>query len=443
MNESAYLAEWKKNFGQAHPKEDGWLVYELSPQLQEDEGMDYLVDFLRDVHPEAVKLRKTYHEARTPDMAGEKGDSHAVGAGSEWDRKELDTSEWTGEIELEWQGQPIHYSVVRLVGFQEDRDNRMLAATKSNAVIRDLQSAVRGYSEARKRRKDKWIKVVNGEDIRVPNVGWDDVLLPKGLAEEIRSNLTAFFDEKTRERYGELGIPYRRGFIFAGPPGCGKTQTLRAVTNTVKASLVALHATAGLADRELSSAFRLAKRRAPAVLIIEDLDRVSRGRDVGMSYLLNMLDGLKVTEGVLVIATSNHPEKLDPALLHRPSRFDRIWRFPLPALKDRRTLLERKGGKFFSAAALDEVAKASQGFSMAYVQEVIVNALLKSLNNGGVPKDGHLRESAAELKSQRKMAAMAEEARLETEAIGFVGKEGGTTDLEDLLEDIRERTSDD
>lgn len=439
MNESEYLAEWKRLFSQAHPREDGWLVYEFSSRLREEEGLDYLVDFLRDARPEAVKRRKTYHEVRTQDMAGEKGDSHDVGPGSEWDRKELDTRDWTGEIELEWRGQAVHYAATRLVGFPEDADNRMLAATKSNAALRDLQAAVREYSETRKRRKDKWIKVVNGEDIRVPNVGWDDVLLPQGLAEEIRSNLTAFFDEKTRDRYNELGIPYRRGFIFAGPPGCGKTQTLRAVANTVKASLVALHATAGLADRELASAFRSAKRRAPAVLIIEDLDRVARGRDVGMSHLLNMLDGLKVTEGVLVIATSNHPEKLDPALLHRPSRFDRISRFSLPALKERRTLLDRKGGKFFSAAALDEVAKASQGFSMAYVQEIVVNALLKSLNDGGAPDDRHLRESAAELKRQRKMAAKAEEDRLETEAIGFVGSEGGRADLEEFLEDIRER----
>lgn len=421
MSDSLYLQRRKVAFLVAHPKDDGWLTYEFSQRLQRELSMGSLLDFLRDRHPDIVRRHSTMDEVRTPDMLGEKGDSHQVEPGSEWDKRKLDAYNWTGILELEWQGQPIHYEAVRILSEHGGHFDRVFAAAQSNSAFRSLQAALIAYEEERVRARGRWIEVTNGEDIRVPNVSWEDVLLPGALRDEISSGVAAFFDEKTRAKYQELGISYRRGFIFAGPPGCGKTQTLRAVANAVKASVVALHATAKLSDEDLDHAFGRAKRLAPCVLMIEDLDRVVRSRDVGISFLLNLLDGLKVSEGVLVIATSNHPEVLDPALLHRPSRFDRIWRFPLPALEQRRALLERKGGKFFSPATLDDAAKASNGFSMAYVQEIVVNAMLECLGDGGIPTDKHLADSVQELKGQRKAASKVEEGRLEVEAMGFVG----------------------
>ena len=123
---------------------------------------------------------------------------------------------------------------------------------------------------------------------------------------------------------------------------------------------------------------------------------------------------------MLVIATSNHPEDLDPALLHRPSRFDRIWRFCLPNRTQRLELLKKKGGRYFSTVALERAAKVSNGFSMAYVQEIIVNALLDCAHNRRVADDDDLFRSLEALKVQRKKASKAEEDIADRESIGFV-----------------------
>src|SRR6185312_14088076 len=100
---------------------------------------------------------------------------------------------------------------------------------------------------------------------------------------------------------------------------------------------------------------------------------------------LNLLDGLKALSGVLVIATCNEPDKLDPALIHRPSRFDRVWRFELPKYEQRLELLRRKGDTFFSESALETAVRRSEGFSMAYVQEIVVSALLECAHDDQPP----------------------------------------------------------
>ncbi len=142
-----------------------------------------------------------------------------------------------------------------------------------------------------------------------------------------------------------------------------------------------------------------------------------------MSHFLNLLDGLKVLNGVLVIATCNEPDKLDPALIHRPSRFDRVWRFELPKYEQRLELLRRKGATFFSESALETVARRSEGFSMAYVQEIMVNALLECAHDDSRPSDDHLLKSLDTLRLQRKEASKPGESMDERETVGFYASE--------------------
>jgi SpoVK/Ycf46/Vps4 family AAA+-type ATPase len=121
----------------------------------------------------------------------------------------------------------------------------------------------------------------------------------------------------------------------------------------------------------------------------------------------------------MVIATANDPGKLDPALLHRPSRFDRVWTFPLPDEAHRLALLQKRGDAFFSEVALKEAAKRSGGFSMAYVQEIILNALLDAAHCGEAATDRHLFRSLEALKAQRRSVSKEQESVAELGNIGF------------------------
>lgn len=420
MSESAFLKEQRESFLASHPETDGWKVYECSARFQYESSIRYLMDFFRDSCPQALKKRLTANEVRTEDMQGLPGKSHVVEPGSEWDvRKDLDIYDWNGTVEIDWKGQPIHYwkTVFRVGGGR--LSHVAFVAAKSNVALRELHKALDEYGEARDARRGKHILVVNGEDIPVPAVPWSDVLLPDGWASEIRGNVEAFFKPETKDRYRELEIPYKRGFIFAGPPGCGKTMTLKALAYSTEATFVVLQVRAGVDEDDLERAFYLANKHAPAVVIFEDLDRLVRSKNIAVSHFLNVMDGLRVMEGILVIATSNSPERLDPALLHRPSRFDRIWRFSFPNREQRLALLLRKGRRYFSEQALTQVASESNGFSMAYVQEIILNALLHSAHDGKPPADDYIFTSLATLKNQRKTASKPDEEIAERESIGF------------------------
>ena len=167
------------------------------------------------------------------------------------------------------------------------------------------------------------------------------------MAEDIRGNVEAFF--KAKAQYKRLGIPYRRGLLFSGPPGNGKTLAARVISSRVPAAVFILPLKAEMDDRGLARAFRHTADLAPALLILEDLDRLpSEGKKFSMSYLLNLLDGFRSSQGIMVIATTNAPEKLDAALLDRPSRFDRVWHFGLPAQAERERLLRKASKGSFS-----------------------------------------------------------------------------------------------
>ncbi|MBI2789812.1 MAG: ATP-binding protein [Elusimicrobia bacterium] len=418
MGDAQFLKQEMVKFQTEHPVDDGWKTYACYSELAGKLYLQYLLDFLRDRHPNILKRRLALNEVRSEDMLGQNGDCHITDTGSDWDRqKELDANGWSGDIEIEWQGQPIHYRDVIYFEGLHGRSTVTMISTKSNALLREFHRGLDEYGKQRDKTGEPHIMVVNGENIRISRVSWDEVLLADGHADDIRENVEGFFS--SRERYKELGIPYRRGFLFTGAPGCGKTLTIKALASSIKATFITVHVRAEVRERDIEAAFYLANKHSPAVVILEDLDRLVKSEKVSISHFLNLLDGLKVLDGVLVIATSNHPENLDPALLHRPSRFDRVWRFALPNAGQRLALLKKKGTRYFSAEVLERVAEKATGFSMAYVQEIIVNALLECAHSGKKPNDGHLIESFETLKKQRRGAGKPDEDLAERESLGF------------------------
>lgn len=156
------------------------------------------------------------------------------------------------------------------------------------------------------------------------------VFLPAELQAEIENDLKTFTD--SRERLQRLELPWRRGYLFSGPPGTGKTSLSLAIAGSLGFSLASLSLTDIKSDGQLRQA--VSQLRPRTVLVIEDIDAysVSRDRDhnnatdgaLSLSGLLNSLDGFETPDGLVTIATTNHVEHLDPALI-RSGRLDRTF----------------------------------------------------------------------------------------------------------------------
>ena len=263
-----------------------------------------------------------------------------------------------------------------------------------------------------------------------PKLGWDDVILPAGRIEEIRDSVRSFLQAKPL--YKELKLPFRRGFLFAGPPGCGKTLTAKVIAANTKVGVYLRPLKGDMDERDLARAFHMPAEEGPSILILEDLDRLQSGTKVSLSYLLNLLDGITAPDGLIVIATTNAPEKLDPALLNRPSRFDKVWHFALPGEDERLRLLRKRGLGRFGEEALARAARDSRGFSMAYVQEAAVAALLRGINEGRPERDADLTDSVAKLRSQLDTNFKADGGLKPLASVGFAVPGGNGNGKKDL-----------
>ena len=180
----------------------------------------------------------------------------------------------------------------------------------------------------------------------------------------------------------------QRGIIFHGVPGNGKTISIKALIHTLSARsepvpslyVKLFNACQGL-QYSIRAIFAHARSMAPCLLIFEDID--SLVTDEVRSYFLNEVDGLESNEGIMMIGSTNHLEKLDPAISKRPSRFDRKYHFKLPAETERAAYCEYWRGQLAKTPSIDfppslspAVAKITDGFSFAYLKELFITALL-------------------------------------------------------------------
>ncbi|RLG16945.1 hypothetical protein DRN75_04340, partial [Nanoarchaeota archaeon] len=212
--------------------------------------------------------------------------------------------------------------------------------------------------------------------IEVPNVHWSDI----GGLEEVKQQLreSVEWPLKMPESFERLGIRPPSGILLYGPPGCGKTLLARAVATESNANFISVKGPelfskwVGESERRVRELFRRAKQVSPCIIFFDEIDALVPKRGLGygehvsekiVSQMLTELSGLEELHDVIVIAATNRPDILDPALL-RPGRFDRQILVPEPDEKARLKILEIKTKKMpLKGVDLKKLAKKTENFS--------------------------------------------------------------------------------
>jgi len=245
-----------------------------------------------------------------------------------------------------------------------------------------------------------------------PGASFDDV----GGQEEAKRELQAIcLAIRDPEAYRRWGARPPKGVLLYGPPGTGKTLLARCMAREAGARFIHLRASDitskwyGEAERRMQGAFDRARREAPAVIFFDEIDAIARAREDSheathrvVSTLLENMDGLEESKGVIVIAATNRPETVDSALT-RPGRFDRLVEVPLPDREGRRAIFNvhlrkaeanasRRLFEELNGAAWDRLLDASEGFSGAEIEETVRRALEAKVREGATEGEIGLHE---------------------------------------------------
>jgi AAA+ superfamily predicted ATPase len=210
---------------------------------------------------------------------------------------------------------------------------------------------------------------------------FDNVILSDSLKQQVQDDFEQFFN--SQELYKQFGIPWKRGALFIGPPGNGKTHTVKALINQLARPCLyvkGFKSECATEQENIGLVFERARLATPCLLVLEDLD--SMIDDQNRSFFLNELDGFENNSGLVVLATTNHPDKLDPAISDRPSRFDRKYYFNLPAAAERLAYIEGWNKQLqpelrLSATAAGVVVQQTENFSFAYLKELFVSSTMQ------------------------------------------------------------------
>ncbi|KAI5197470.1 P-loop containing nucleoside triphosphate hydrolase protein [Aureobasidium subglaciale] len=231
----------------------------------------------------------------------------------------------------------------------------------------------------------------------IQSAEWSNVILDEDMKHDLIKDVENFFN--SRETYQKLKVPWKRGVIYYGPPGNGKTISIKALMHSlykrkdpVPTLYVKTLASYGGPEASLARIFAEARRYAPCYLIFEDLDTIITEQT--RSYFLNEVDGLRSNDGIFMVGSTNHIDRLDPGISKRPSRFDRKYLFPNPNHEQRvkyahfwQAKLKDNKDIDFPDKLCEAVSSITDGFSFAYMQEAFVASLLALAIND--KEEGH------------------------------------------------------
>ena len=218
--------------------------------------------------------------------------------------------------------------------------------------------------------------------------------------DEAKENLTEIVEYlHDPDKYKEIGASMPKGILLVGPPGTGKTMLAKAVAGEANVPFFSMSGSefvemfVGMGASKVRDLFRQAKEKAPCIVFIDEIDAIGKKRDgqVGgndereqtLNQLLTEMDGFEGNNGVIILAATNRPESLDPALT-RPGRFDRRVPVELPDLKGREEILKVHARKIKVAEDVDynKIARMASGASGAELANIVNEAALRAVRDG-------------------------------------------------------------
>jgi len=235
------------------------------------------------------------------------------------------------------------------------------------------------------------VYVKSSEGIRFSDVAGED---------EAKENLKEIVDYlHNPQKYKEIGASMPKGILLVGPPGTGKTMLAKAVAGEANVSFFSMSGSefvemfVGMGASKVRDLFKQAKEKAPCIVFIDEIDAIGKKRDGQISgndereqtlnQLLTEMDGFEGNNGVIILAATNRPESLDPALT-RPGRFDRRVPVELPDLKGREEILKVHAKKIKVAGDVDflKIARMASGASGAELANIVNEAALRAVRDG-------------------------------------------------------------
>ena len=218
--------------------------------------------------------------------------------------------------------------------------------------------------------------------------------------DEAKENLTEIVEYlHDPDKYKDIGASMPKGILLVGPPGTGKTMLAKAVAGEANVPFFSMSGSefvemfVGMGASKVRDLFKQAKEKAPCIVFIDEIDAIGKKRDgqVGgndereqtLNQLLTEMDGFEGNNGVIILAATNRPESLDPALL-RPGRFDRRVPVELPDLKGREEILKVHARKIKVADNVDfnKIARMASGASGAELANIVNEAALRAVRDG-------------------------------------------------------------
>lgn len=234
------------------------------------------------------------------------------------------------------------------------------------------------------------VYVQSSEGIKFHDVAGED---------EAKENLTEIVEYlHNPEKYKEIGASMPKGILLVGPPGTGKTMLAKAVAGEASVPFFSISGSefvemfVGMGAAKVRDLFNQAKEKAPCIVFIDEIDAIGKKRDGSMggndereqtlNQLLTEMDGFEGNNGVIILAATNRPESLDPALT-RPGRFDRRVPVELPDLKGREEILKVHAKKIRIAEDIDfnKVARMASGASGAELANIVNEAALRAIRD--------------------------------------------------------------